>query len=87
MSLMDEKEIKPENQQDNIGLDEKDPHDLAPDETSFIPSGMIEEEDPKDKNPYSFPWTAVIIGAVLVVAIIVCIVVIYLYGGPLKADA
>jgi len=62
-----------------IGLQEN-LKDGAPDETSFIPLDSLPKEE---KEGYSFPWLGLIISGVLVVLIIVCVIIIFAFGGPL----
>ncbi|HNX16655.1 MAG TPA: hypothetical protein PKO28_04830 [Bacilli bacterium] len=67
------------NTNEPIGLEESKEKLVSPD-TEVISVEDIPQTE--DKEHYSFPWFSIIASGVIIILIIACIVLIYVFGGP-----
>jgi len=64
-----------------IGL-EIDGNKNVSSETEVISTEDLSFEE--EKEHYSFPWFSIIIAGVFVLLIIICLIIIYIFGGPVS---
>jgi len=62
-----------------IEIDENKP---ISSETEVISTEDLHLEE--EKEHYSFPWFSLIVAGVIVLLIIVCLIVIFIFGGPVS---
>lgn len=62
-----------------IEIDENKP---ISSETEVISTEDLPLEE--EKEHYSFPWFSLIVAGVIVLLIIVCLIVIFIFGGPVS---
>lgn len=60
----------------------KELEEAAKKEENYRPTNELQAEE--DKPHYEIPWTAIIIIGILTVLMVICIIVVFTLGGPIK---